>query len=89
MLQFDDSCYVDAKQYHLALFSTRHAKYLTSLTNQNARFYSMMRFYKIRYEHLLTLRCIEIYSCEHLQIENNLTQEEQNIEDCCSFCCLF
>ena len=31
MLQFDDSCYVDAKQYHLALFSTRNSMLNTSL----------------------------------------------------------
>ena len=48
MLEFDDSCYVDAKQYRLASFSTRNStliKYLASLTNQNARFYSIMRFF--------------------------------------------
>ena len=31
MLQFDDSCYVDAKQYHLASFSTRNSALNTSL----------------------------------------------------------
>ena len=31
MLQFDDSCYVDAKQYHLASFSTRNSTLNTSL----------------------------------------------------------
>ena len=31
MLQFDDSRYVDAKQYHLALFSTRNSTLNTSL----------------------------------------------------------
>ena len=48
MLEFDDSCYVDAKQYRLASFSTRNStliKYLASLTNQNARFYYIMRFF--------------------------------------------
>ena len=36
VLKFDDSRYVDAKQYHEASFSTR-----------NAKFYSVMRFYNI------------------------------------------
>ena len=31
MLQFDDSGYVDAKQYHLASFSTRNSTLNTSL----------------------------------------------------------
>ena len=31
MLQFDDSCYVDAKQYHSASFSIRNATLNTSL----------------------------------------------------------
>ena len=31
MLQFDDSCYVDAKQYHLPSFSTRNSTLNTSL----------------------------------------------------------
>ena len=31
MLQFDDSRYVDAKQYHLASFSTRNSMLNTSL----------------------------------------------------------
>ena len=31
MLQFDDSCYVDAKQYHLASFSTRNSTLNTAL----------------------------------------------------------
>ena len=31
MLQFKDSCYVDAKQYHLASFSTRNSTLNTSL----------------------------------------------------------
>ena len=31
MLQFDDSRYVDAKQYHLASFSTRNSTLNTSL----------------------------------------------------------
>ena len=31
MLQFDDSCYVDAKQHHLASFSTRNSTLNTSL----------------------------------------------------------
>ena len=31
MLQFDNSCYVGAKQYHLALFSTRNSTLNTSL----------------------------------------------------------
>ena len=31
VLQFDDSCYVDAKQYHLASFSTRNSTLNTSL----------------------------------------------------------
>ena len=31
MLQFDDSCYIDAKQYHLASFSTRNSTLNTSL----------------------------------------------------------
>ena len=30
-MQFDDSCYVDAKQYHLASFSTRNSTLNTSL----------------------------------------------------------
>ena len=31
VLQFDDSCYEDAKQYHLASFSTRNSTLNTSL----------------------------------------------------------
>ena len=31
MLQFDASCYVDAKQYHSASFSTRNSTLNTSL----------------------------------------------------------
>ena len=31
MLQFDDSCYVDAKQYQVASFSTRNSALNTSL----------------------------------------------------------
>ena len=31
MLQFDDSCYVEAKHYHLASFSTRNSTLNTSL----------------------------------------------------------
>ena len=31
MFQFDDSCYVDAKQCHLASFSTRNSTLNTSL----------------------------------------------------------
>ena len=31
MLEFNDSCYEDAKQYHLASFSTRNSKLNTSL----------------------------------------------------------
>ena len=31
VLKFDDSCYVDAKQNHLASFSTRNSKLNTSL----------------------------------------------------------
>ena len=31
MLQFDDSCYRDAKQYHLASFSTRNSTLNTPL----------------------------------------------------------
>ena len=31
VLQFDDSCYVDAKQYHLASFTTRNSALNTSL----------------------------------------------------------
>ena len=48
VLEFDDSCYVDAKQYHLVTLvcnSQFHAKYFASLTNKNARFHSIMRFY--------------------------------------------
>ena len=43
--QFDDSCYdyVDAKR-SLVFNSQFHAEYFASLTNQNARFYSTMRF---------------------------------------------
>lgn len=41
MLEFDHSCYVDAKLYYFSLvFNLRfHAKYLALLTNQNARFF--------------------------------------------------
>ena len=31
VLEFDDSCYVDARQYHLASFSTRNSTLNTSL----------------------------------------------------------
>ena len=41
VLEFDHSCYVDAKLYYFSLvFNLQfHAKYLASLTNQNARFF--------------------------------------------------
>ena len=46
VLEFDDSCYVDAKQSLSLVFNSQfHTKYLASLTNRNERFYSIMRFY--------------------------------------------
>ena len=34
-LLFDDSCYVDAKQYHLASFSTRNSRLIPRFVNQS------------------------------------------------------
>ena len=46
-LEFDDSCYLrrcETISLSLVFNSQFHAKYLASLTNQNGRFYSIMRF---------------------------------------------
>ena len=70
VLEFDDSCYVHAKQYRTLVFNSQFlTKYLASLTNQNARFYSIMRFYPVPY------RLVCLWYVTRMQLQLSLSNE--------------